>query len=70
MELERIRVEGGEFTCLCGNASTSDGFSPCDANGVAVEPTPEAWDGVRYVCDRCGRIINQHTGAVLGRREE
>ena len=70
MEPERILLDGGEFTCLCGTASISDGFAPCDATGAEVEPTPDGWDGVRYVCERCGRILNQHTGEVLGRRQE
>jgi hypothetical protein len=71
MGVERIHIEDGEFTCLCGNVAISDGFYPCDSNGVEVEPTIGGdWDQIRYVCMRCGRIIDQNSGEVLGRRKE
>jgi hypothetical protein len=70
MEPERILGEGGEGACRCGNTSISDGFAPCDSNGAEGEPTPEGWDGIRYVCGRCGRIFDQNTGRVLRQREQ
>jgi hypothetical protein len=45
-----------------------DGFYPCDAAGADVEPTPEDWTGDTYVCERCGRIIDQDTREIVGQR--
>jgi hypothetical protein len=59
----------GGWICLCGNEADSDGFYPCDEQGNEVEGTPEDWDGVRYVCARCGRIIDQNTLAVIGQKD-
>jgi len=55
------------WACLCGNTPRLEGFYPCDAEGQIVEPTPETWTTDCYVCDRCGRIINQATREVVGR---
>ncbi len=60
----------GKWTCVCGNTALDDGFYPCNSQGEVVEPTPEAWTTNCYVCDRCGRIINQETLAVVGSRDE
>jgi hypothetical protein len=69
MEREKIRIEDGEFTCPCGNVSYSDGFYPCDEVGKEVEPDAGGdWDEIRIVCRRCGRIIDQDSCMVLGRR--
>jgi hypothetical protein len=35
---------------------------------MEVAPTPEEWIDDTYVCDRCGRIIDQHTREVVGQR--
>jgi len=46
----------------------SDGFFTCDDKGNEVEPIEELWLEPLYVCNRCGRIINQETLEVVGRR--
>ena len=58
------------WLCVCGNTPSSDGFYPCNEwDGVHVEPVIGGfWDGKSYVCDRCGRIIDQDTGNVTGYR--
>jgi hypothetical protein len=65
---ERINLREGGYVdawlCLCGNHANLSGFYPCTAAGVEVEPTPEAWGGIWYRCDECGRVIDQRTGAV------
>ena len=67
--IERITCEAGDrdaWVCLCGNTPTSDGFSTCDVNGRWMEPLiGSAWQG-HYVCDRCGRIIEQNSLNVIG----
>lgn len=66
---EHIKHEAGqpdEWVCLCHNRADADGFFPCDAHGVEVEPDAK-WGGTLYVCTRCGRIIDQFTRAVQGR---
>ena len=68
--LERINTEVGNdeaWICACGNTAESDGFSPCNRDGRRVEPTPEDWFDDLYHCDRCGRIIDQATRAVVAR---
>jgi len=54
------------LVCVCGNTPTSDGFYPCDQNGNEIEPV-KGWQDL-YVCDRCGRIVNQLTSEVVGRK--
>jgi hypothetical protein len=41
-------------------------FTSCDAQGNEMEPV-KGWNGL-YVCDDCGRIINQDTLEVIGQR--
>jgi len=63
---QKIHVdEYGEWTCLCGNVASEDGFFPCDADGNSVEPTPQEWTTNLYRCDRCLRKINQATGEIV-----
>ena len=67
MTTETIKHEPHDsdaWVCLCGNRPDLHGFYPCDKTGTYVEPTLAAWQIPRYVCDRCGRIINQSTLAV------
>ncbi len=45
-----------------------DGFFPCDSEGEAVAPTPDAWTSNWCVCDRGGRIIDMATNKVVGVR--
>ena len=56
------------WVCLCGNTPSADGFYPCDVQGNAVEPTPADWTTGCYVCAKCGRIINQTSLEVVGRK--
>ena len=69
--MEKITYEGDDDTawlCLCGNTPDSDGFATCNANGVEIEPTTgSGWDDL-YVCNRCGRIVDQENLAVVGRK--
>ena len=55
------------WKCICGNTPVSAGFYPCDEHGNEMEPV-KGWKNL-YVCDDCGRIINQATLEVVGRRE-
>lgn len=57
----------GDWRCLCGNGTSSDGFYPCDSAGNEVEPTPEAWTTNWYVCGRCGRFFDQYTLTIVKR---
>ena len=54
--------------CLCGNTASAAGFFPCDRQGNPVEPTPKEWTTDCYVCDQCGRIIQQVNRQVVGQR--
>ena len=57
------------WVCLCGNTPSDSGFYPCDNLGNEVEPViGGSWDEVNYVCNQCGRIINQNTLEVTGGR--
>jgi hypothetical protein len=66
--LTRIKAIGDMWICLCLNTPINQGFYPCDSEGNYVEPTPEDWTTDWYVCDRCGRIIDQKTLRVVGIR--
>lgn len=66
--MEYIDESDEEWCCVCGNRPWLEGFFPCDRQGEVVEPTKPDWDGLRYVCDRCGRIIDQDSLQVVGRR--
>jgi hypothetical protein len=63
-----IANNSGDWVCICGNQPSSNGFYPCTDAGQQVDPTPQAWNGRVYVCDRCSRIIDQRTLNVVGRR--
>lgn len=59
------------WVCICGNMPHKDGFYPCDKQGNELEPTIDSpWDGKLYVCDQCGRIVNQDTLEVVGQRKD
>ena len=58
------------WKCLCGNTPSGDGFFPCNSKGEEVEPTHKEWTTGCYVCNKCGRIINQDTLEVVGQRDE
>jgi hypothetical protein len=54
------------WVCICGNRPTDAGFFPCDADGNEMVPVKESdWNGL-YVCNSCGRIIDQDTLEVVG----
>ena len=61
---------GDWLECPCGNTPLYDGFYSCTTAGTVVEPEPEVWDGLLFVCPSCGRIINDDTLAVTGRRTD
>jgi hypothetical protein len=54
------------WVCICGNTPSEDGFYPSDKDGNQIEPV-EGWEGL-YVCDRCGRIIDQKSLEVIGHK--
>ena len=53
------------WICICNNTSNAQGFYPCDREGNQMEPDA-GWRDL-YVCDRCGRIVDQKTLEVVGR---
>jgi hypothetical protein len=54
------------WVCICGNMPPDAGFYPCDKDGNEMEPVIGSdWAGL-YVCNECGRIINQDTLEVVG----
>ena len=66
---EHIEHEAGDvdaWVCPCGNTPVAAGFFPCDKDGNEMEPV-SGWEGL-YVCDKCGRIIEQSTPQVVSRR--
>jgi len=68
---ERITLENndpGSWRCLCENTTHQQGFYPCNEKGDEIEPTGQAGWTTLYGCDRCGRIIDQHTLAIVGYR--
>lgn len=48
--------------CKCGNTADSDGFYPCDSDGLDVEPVGD-WDGL-YSCGRCGHLYRFGTEVI------
>lgn len=72
MKKEFIRTdENGDsdaWICICGNDTFYEGFQTCDKKGNPMEAT-EDWPDC-YLCDRCGRIIHQHTLLVIGYSRE
>jgi hypothetical protein len=60
----------GDFTCLCGNVASSDGFIASDIKGNELEPIIGGkWKNL-YTCNRCGRVINQDTLEVVNKVKE
>ncbi|MEV4212621.1 hypothetical protein [Micromonospora sp. NPDC049662] len=61
---------GGDWICVCGNDPSTDGFETCAPDGREVSPYADGpWDGLHYLCARCGRILIQPSGRVIGRTE-
>jgi hypothetical protein len=67
---ERITKDDGEWLhCLCGNTPDMGGFDSCLTDGTPVEPLADGpWEGRLYVCLNCGRIVDQYTLEVVGRK--
>jgi hypothetical protein len=54
------------LTCVCGNIPESGGFTACDRQGNQIEPGRyNGWASL-YICDDCGRIINENRLEVIG----
>ena len=66
--ITKMKIKGTKdnWICLCGNTALEHGFYPCDSEGYIVEPTPYEWTTNWYVCDKCGRIIDQETLEIKG----
>lgn len=69
-ERERITRDDGDWLhCLCGNTPDMGGFDSCLTDGTPVEPLADGpWEGRLYVCMNCGRIVDQYTLEVVGRK--
>lgn len=68
--IEKATKSGGDLVCLCGNDPVGSGFYPCLYGGKIVEPTIDGpWEGKLYACGDCGRIIDQYTLEVVGKRD-
>lgn len=68
---ERITATSSDdWECICGNRPDLDGFYPYH-DGHEVEPTEGGpWDGVRFVCAQCCRVIDQNTLDVVEHPDE
>jgi hypothetical protein len=56
------------WVCPCGNTPANSGYTTCNADGEEIEPTIGGHWTSLYVCNSCGRIIDQENLAVVGRR--
>lgn len=65
---ERITAQSSDdWECICGNRPDLDGFYPYH-DGHEVEPDANGpWDGVRFFCASCFRVIDQNTLEVVER---
>ncbi len=66
MQKHSIEHDNGDWTCLCGNYASLDGFFPCDETGREVEPTPVDWHTNLYICAQCNRLIDVNTAEIRG----
>jgi hypothetical protein len=68
--VNKMKISGTpeDWHCLCGNTALASSFHPCNGEGTEVEPTPEEWTTNWYVCEQCGRIIDNDTMEVKGVR--
>jgi hypothetical protein len=56
------------WECVCGNTTDRAGFAACNSAGNKMEPTIDSdWNDV-YVYNECGRVIDQNTLEVIGRK--
>jgi GNAT superfamily N-acetyltransferase/2'-5' RNA ligase len=58
-----------QIKCICGNEPHKEGFYWCDQFGKYIDDYDD-WDGHYIRCDRCGRVINQKTGRVMGKADK
>ena len=65
--IKHDRGNDDAWVCLCGNSPSDDGFYPVGESDNEVEPTQEEWKTGEYFCNRCGRVIDQHTLQVVRR---
>ncbi|MEI9990137.1 MAG: hypothetical protein WDM86_08870 [Rhizomicrobium sp.] len=69
--MEKITHEDedeGAWVCICFNTPHTDGFATCNADGEEMEPDIGSdWNDL-YVCNRCGRIIDQKDLSVVGHK--
>ncbi len=68
-DIKCITHESGNeegWVCVCNNTPSTGGFFPCDLKGNEIEPV-KGWNRL-YVCDRCGRIIEQDTLKIVAHR--
>ena len=70
MVVEFIRFQEEDtdtWICRCGNTQMDEGFQLCDADGNDIK----SWGDLKYLmlCKRCGRIIDQDTLEVVGRKK-
>ena len=65
------RIIEDAWVCACGNTPNGDGFYSVDPGGNWIEPLVDsAWDGKRYGCASCGRIVDQDTLEIVGQMTE
>lgn len=58
-------TQGDDWVCICGNTPDDQGFYPYH-DGRQIDPNIGSdWDGDRYGCRGCNRVINQHTLEVV-----
>jgi len=69
MPAEFVTIEQGDIECVCSNDAASDRFVSSRSDGTIVAPDSETWDGTHLVCASCGRIIDQLSGRVVGKRD-
>lgn len=69
--MEKVKVNSyGDFTCICKNTPSDDGFFTTDIKGNELEPVIGGeWENL-YTCNSCGRVINQDTLEVVNRVKE
>lgn len=61
-----LEIAEGVWECRCGNLTESEGFIPCNEDGLEVPEELGPWDGILRACQRCWQIINSDTLEVLG----
>lgn len=65
---DQIKCDEEWWVCHCGNQPNYEGFYSCTTEGKIISPELGGlWDGIKYVCYRCYRIINGDTCEVLGK---